>query len=119
MIDTNIYLIENLKELSCKYRIYEVQGFSHNSPNYEKNLNQLTQILSRDSRSPCIIIRYNEKMCIAQPSGSAALLKQVPLVGIQVQIIDLNIEKNLNFDKLNSDTAKIAKGFLQFYIKNR
>ena len=117
MIDTNIYLIENLEEISCAYKIYEVQGLSRNSPNYEKNLNQLTQILSRDSRSPCITIRYNEKMCIAQPSGSTALSKQVPLVGIQVQIIDLDIEKSLNFDKLNSDTAKIAKGFLQFYIK--
>ena len=114
MIDTNIYLIENLEEISCAYKIYEVQGLSRNSPNYEKNLNQLTQILSRDSRSPCITIRYNEKMCIAQPSGSTALSKQVPLVGIQVQIIDLDIEKSLNFDKLNSDTAKLQRVFFSF-----
>ena len=118
MIDTNIFLIKNLDELSCKYRIYQVRGLSQSSPNYEKNLNQLIQILSRESRSPCIITQYDGKMCVAQPLDAKPLPDLVPLVGIQVQIIDLNVEENLDFDKLDSNTAHIANGFLQFYIKN-
>lgn len=118
MIETNIFLIENLSELSCKYRLYEVRGLSSGSPNYEKNLNQLTQILSRTSRSPCIITQHDGKMCIAQPSGENTLQEQVPLVGIQVQVIDLKEEQELDFTNLDSNTDHIAKGFLQFYLKH-
>ncbi len=117
MIETNIFLIENLNELSCKYKLYEVSGLSSSSPNYEKNLNQLTQILSRNSRSPCIITKYEGKLWIAQPAGENTLQEQVPLVGIQVQV-DLKNEQELDFTNLNSDTAHIAKGFLQFYLKH-
>ena len=118
MIETNIFLIENLPDLSCKYRLYEIRGLSSSSPNYEKNLNQLTQILSRKSRSPCIVTKWNDRMCVAQPSDANPLQNQVPLVGIQVQVIDLKTEHTLDFSKLNSNTAYIAKGFLQFYLKH-
>ena len=116
MIQTNIYLIENLGDLNCNYRLYKLRGLSKNYPDYEKNIQHLIQILSRMTRSPCVVVKENNEVFIAQPSDSIDLPESVPLVGTQILIEETAIERKLEFDKLDENNAEIAKGFLQFAL---
>lgn len=118
MIQTNVYPIENLSELNCKYQLYKVSGISRNASDYDKNVQQLIQVLGRESRSPCVIVKEADTIYVAQPSGSKELPSSVPLVGIQVQITKTSMERELRFDNLQGNDANIAKSFLQFYLQD-
>ncbi|MHA1251868.1 MAG: Piwi domain-containing protein [Candidatus Helarchaeota archaeon] len=117
-IETNIYIIENLDDLKCNYRIYDVRGLSKDSKDYFKNIQLMTRRLSYLTNSPCIPFNLNENVCIAQPDEFSKLPKSLDLVRTVVKI---SLRKNLNelnFNNLNSKTALLAQRFLQFSLQN-
>lgn len=118
-IETNIYLIENPEQLSCKYRIYKVRGLSQTSEDYHKNLQFLVSEVSRKTNSPCIAYTTDRGTFIAQPDGYEELPESLNLVRAPVRIEKEPELKELRFDLLNSITAKLAVRFLQGSIEKR
>ena len=74
-IESNIYLIENLQDLNCKYKTYKIKGLDPDSDDYDKNIQFLVDKLSRRYKCPCITFRTSEGTFIAQPDGYADLPK--------------------------------------------
>lgn len=119
-IETNIFEIKNLDELSCKYRLYRVKGIPSDSDDYEKNVHLLIDGLSRrkDCQSPCEHVFRNGETFIAQPEGYPELPKEYPLIRTIVKIERLPELKELNFKSLNPETSKLAIRFFQFALQN-
>jgi hypothetical protein len=116
-METNIYAITNLKELSCKYKMYQVRGLSPDSEDYHKNLQLLVKTLSDKTQSPCISLKENETTFIAQPVGYQDLPDLLDLVRVTVKIEKMPTLRELNFDSLNQNTSKLALRFLQFALQ--
>jgi len=118
-IETNIYLIENLEQLSCKYRIYQVRGLSPDSEDYEKNIQLLIQSLSNETKSPCVAFRAKDGIFIAQPDGFKELPDSYDLVRAPVKIERMPKLQELRFDSLDSTTANLTLRFLQSSIQGK
>lgn len=118
-IETNIFEIENLDELSCKYRLYRVKGLDPDSEDFEKNVRILVDSLSRrkDEQSPCEPVYINGKVFIAQPDGYPELPNETNLVRTTVKLEKIAELKELDFKSLNSTTSKLAIRFLQFALQ--
>ena len=119
-IETNIFEIKNLDELSFKYRTYRIRGISPDSEDYEKNVQILIDRLSRrkDAQSPCAPVYKDGETYLVQPEGYPELPKRFPVVGSVAKIELLPGLKDLNLEKLDPDTAKLAIRFLQFALQS-
>ncbi|MFZ3168249.1 MAG: hypothetical protein WA130_11590 [Candidatus Methanoperedens sp.] len=117
-IEANIYEIENLNELNCEYRIYNVRGLNKDSEDYDKNIQLMVDRLSRSTKSPCIAFRDGEETFIAQPDDFKELSSSMDLIGLTVKIEKQQTLRKLDFEHLNKITAKIATRFLQFSLQN-
>jgi len=116
-IETNIYLIENLRELNCKYKTYRVRGIPE-SDDYYKNMRLLVDTLSRRTKSPCEVFSKDQDTLIAQPIGYPELPDSIELVRATAKIEKLPEIYELNFGSLTPITAKLASRFLQFSLQN-
>lgn len=116
-IETNIYLIENLEELNCRYRTYRIFGIPE-SDDYHKNMNLLVDILSRKTKSPCALFNNGQETLIAQPEGYQDLPKSIEVIRAVAKLEKLSEVHELAFDQVNSATAKLASRFLQFALQN-
>ena len=85
-IETNIYEIQNLSILNCKYRKYCIRGLNRESTDYHKNVGFLIGKLSAMTKSPCEIITEGERSYIAQPEGFPELPDTMEIVGAIIKI---------------------------------
>lgn len=120
--EANIYLIKNLNELNCSYRVYEVLGLARNEDRLEehyRNCQYLIDKLSRITQSPCHYYTENDRLFIAQLDGSQ--YKELPgkfdLIRTQVVIEKQPDLKELNFNSLDGLTSLLAERFLQFCLQ--
>ena len=118
-IETNIYLIENLEQMSCKYRIYRIRGLSLDSEDYDKNIQFLVVKLSNRTKSPCITFKTEDGTFVAQPDGYEELPNSLDLVRTTVKIERVPGLQELKFDSLDPQTARLAVRFLQGTIQRR
>ena len=116
-IETNIYLIENLGDLRCKYRLYEVKGLPVDSDEYDKNVQLLVTTLTKMTRSPCASYKTKEGTLVAQLEGFPELPESMNLVRFNVKIDKLPNLQELRFDALDPLTANLAQRFLQGTIQ--
>ena len=116
-IEANIYLIENIGELNCRYRTYRVRGIPE-SDDYHKNIQSLVDTLSRGTKSPCALFSKDEDILIAQPEGYTELPDSIGLIRTTAKIEKLPELYDLNFESLTSITAKLASRFLRFSLQN-
>lgn len=115
---TNIFIIENLDELKCDYRKYLVKGLLKNR-DYEKNLQILIDKISRKTKSPCIMLKEDDSIYIAQLNNYKKLPEEFGLIGLTVNI---ELQKGINrldFVNLTSDYSNLAIRFLQFIIQGQ
>lgn len=116
-IETNIYLIENLGELRCKYRLYEVKGLPIDTDEYDKNIQLLVTTLTKMTRSPCVSFRAKESTLVAQLEGFPDLPESVNLVRFNAKIERLSDLHELKFDALDTLTENLVQRFLQGIIQ--
>jgi hypothetical protein len=113
-LETNIYRIENLDELSAKYRLYRLKGLSPEQDDYHRNLNILVTGLSRTLLSPVASLQRNGATLVAIQDGDAEPKSPQLLVRRTVHLEKLPDILELNFSKLNDETRPLALKFLQF-----
>lgn len=118
-IETNTYLIENLKQLSCKYRVYRILGLSPSSEEYDKNIQFLVTKLSNKTKSPCVTFKTKDGAFIAQPDGYEELPDSINLVRATAKIERMPELQELRLDSLNTQTARLAIRFLQGSIQRK
>lgn len=117
-LETNVFVIENLHQLSCNYRLYRVRGLDRGQ-DYHKNMQLLATRLSAKTKSPCVAYSAGDGTFIAQADGYEELPDSFNLVRSPVKIEkDPNL-KQLKFDELDETTTTLALRFLQGGIEER
>ena len=117
-IETNIYPIENLEQLKCRYHTYEVKGLSKDVDEYYTNIQSLTKLLSFQTKSPCFAYSQGPNTFIAQPTGHQPLPTDFNLVRTPVKINKLPGEQEINFKNMSDLERTLAVRFMQFYIQS-
>jgi hypothetical protein len=117
-IESNIFLIENLHELNCAYRVYRLWGLSPDMDDYHKNSQYLVDQLSRKTKSACQLFREDGTCFIAQPVGADELPKDHEVVRQRVTIEKLDRERTLQFDSDKPLDRILILRFLQFSLQN-
>ena len=113
----NIYKIQNLSKIKIKYRLYRIRGLLPDAEDFDKSVQQLSDKLSRTTRSPCIAIKEKGELFIAQPMGYRELPIRLALVGSEVIIELTQIERVLSCASLNDADMRLAIRFLQFDLQ--
>ena len=113
----NIYKIQNLGEIRIRYRLSRVRGLLPDSDDYDKIVQQLSDKLSRTTKSPCITIKERGELFIAQPLGYHELPSRLPLVGAEAIIEPTTTERELDCGTLTDTDMRLAIRFLQFYLQ--
>jgi hypothetical protein len=117
-VELNVYEIENLSDLKCKYKMYQVKGIPTVSDDFAKNVQSLIDRLTFFSRSPCVQLVKEGKVFIAQPVGFNDLPEKFDLMGTTVMIDKLNDTYEIDFADLDNETMRLALRFLQFSLQN-
>jgi len=116
-IETSVFEITNLKELSCDYRLYKVKGLHAESEEFDKNVQLLIDAASSVTSSPCIKIVRDNSILIAQPTKYKEVPKSIQLVRTNVVIEKQENHLHLAFDKLTDETRHLGIRFLQFVLQ--
>ncbi|HUJ10669.1 MAG TPA: hypothetical protein VL171_11640 [Verrucomicrobiae bacterium] len=116
-LETNVYRIESLTDLSARYRLYRVRGLSPEQDEYYRNLNILVTQLARALRSPVSFIERDGSPWIAVREGDAEPAAQHMLVRRAVYLDRSDETLPLNFANLDAVTQPIAIRFLQFSVQ--
>ena len=118
LIIANIFPIKNLVDLKCKYKLYSIKGLVERSGEFEKNKEKLVKFLQFKTKSPCALLKRDDKLFIAQPLGYEDVPKEINLVRCQARLEELNEIFELDFGNLKSDEVRLAIRFLSFAISD-
>jgi hypothetical protein len=118
--ETNIFLIQNLRDLQCDYHTYKIRGLLSDSEEFYKNTQHLLDRLSRrqGAQSPCHFFRKGEGCFIAQPDGYTLLPETFKLIRTQVRIEKQPGPASLRFDSRDPLDQALIQRFLQFSLQN-
>jgi len=118
MYYVNIFPIENIEEITFKYRIYVLKGLtSVKNPNVF--LTKIAFRLSSLSRSPCIPHKGKEEYFIIQRINEEILNERIEIEGITIEIEVKSEENQVHFNNINEKTEGIFLRFLRFYLQKQ
>ncbi len=117
VLDTNVFPITNLRELSSRYRLVEVAGLHPDQAEYFQNRQILERKLSYTLRKPVAVIERDGIPFVVVPEEVSALPADVPLVRVVVQLKPGETTFDLDYTRRTPETDAIALRFLRFLIQ--
>ena len=115
-METNIYPIEGLEDLSTQYTVFRMIGLSPDSPDYFQNLQILIDRLSRSLRSPVTTIRRDGASFIVIPTD-APEPPIMTLVRTAVRLDPTGETIDIDFTHRCAELDPVRQRFLQFAIQ--
>jgi hypothetical protein len=116
-LETNIFAIQNLDELSANYRLYLIKGLRPDQSEYYQNRQYLTNTLSRQFRSPILTIQRDDETYLVVRDDVKDLPDRYELVRRRVQFDAASDLLHLDFTRRNPENDEICVRFLQFALK--
>ncbi|HZI57795.1 MAG TPA: hypothetical protein VFF39_13520 [Verrucomicrobiae bacterium] len=116
-LESNIFPIRNLDQLSAKYRLYRIRGLSKDHPQYYQNRQNLVRRLSYSLKTPATTVENGDATLLALREDAPNPPSPFPLVRGTAYFDALPDVRELNFSQLNSENEVIATRFLQFMIQ--
>lgn len=117
-IETNIFRITNLKDLSSSYRTYRVINLHNNQEEYYQNCQHITRKLSYKLRSPVVVIEQNGEPVLVVNEDAPVLPKDMFLVRTQVVFEPLETGVELDYTVRTPENDAICIRFLSFLVQN-
>jgi hypothetical protein len=116
-LETNIFPITNLGELSGRYRLCRVLGLNRQQADYYQNRQHLER-LSFLLKRPVEIVERGDELYLAVPEDVAALPAEYELVRTVVQFRPTDEMFTLDYTKRNRENDTICLRFLRFLIQS-
>jgi hypothetical protein len=116
-IETNIFAITNLAELSSRYRLYRIRGLSPDQEEYEQNVQILIRRLSFRLQSPVTVIQLGNQPHLVLHEESPEPPSPYPLVRATAYFEPTDKLLPLDFEHPTLETERICLRFLQFSIE--
>lgn len=116
-IETNIFPILNLKELSAAYRAYRIRGLHSDHPEYFQNRQAIARQLSYSLRTPALVLDIANHPTLIVRNDAASPASPMQLVRGSVYFDDLNEIRDVDFLSDDPEQRQIAIRFLQFMLQ--
>lgn len=117
-VETNIFTITNLSDLSTEYRLFRIRGLRPEQDEYYQNLNHITRKLSYELRAPVTTIQRGEEIFLVVPIDTMEPQSPFPLVRSAPVIFEPCSEVyNLDYTLRSPENDAICLRFLQFLIQ--
>ncbi len=115
-LETNIFPIQNLKELSTSYQLYKIRGLMQGQDEYDQNVQIIINQLSRKLRSPVTVTLRDNIPYLALPEKTPLPLSPYQLVRTTAYFEPTNEILKLDYENPTPETEPICVRILQFVI---
>lgn len=115
--DTNIYRIQGLERYSAEYRLHRVRGLVPGDEDYFRNLQSLSNRLSRELRTPATFLLRGDDAFIVLRAGATPPKDAYQLVRATAVLDPPSDVFRLEFTRLDAETRPIALRFLGFAMQ--
>src|SRR6267378_3217979 len=116
-LETNIFPIDNLSELSSVYRLYKIRGLAKEHPQYFQNRQIIVRKLSYALRSPAALIELNGEPHLVLRDDAPEPDSPFPLVRATIYFDRVPGVRQLDFTVRSPENDAISLRFLQFTIQ--
>lgn len=116
-IETNVFPITNLAELSSEYRLYRVKGLNPDQTEYYLNRENLKRRLSFLLKKPVTVIDREGVPHVVVRADAGELPSPYPLVRVAVQFERVSDRLSLNYTERSPENDEICLRFLQFTLQ--
>lgn len=116
-LETNIFAIQNLDQLSANYRLYQIKGLRPDQGEYYQNRQHLTNSLSRQLRSPILTLQSGDETYLIVREDVKNLPDRYDLVRRRVQFEPASDILRLDFTLRTVENDEICIRFLQFALQ--
>lgn len=116
-LETNIFPIENLTELTSVYRVYKIRGLAQGHPQYFQNRQTVVRKLSYALKSPVAVIELDGQPHLVLRDDAPEPDSPFPLVRATVYFDRVPGVRQLDFTARNPENDAISLRFLQFTIQ--
>ncbi len=115
--EVNIFYVQNLGELTSKYRLYRIRGLSPDQDEYQRNREHIIRKLSFAFKTPAEIILKDGEPHLVLRDDAPDPPSSIDLVGRNVCLDKLEDTMTLDYEHPNDETRPICRRFLQFAIE--
>lgn len=120
-IETNIFPLMNLEQLSSKYKLYKIKGLNHES-NKNKDesyirVNSLVTKLSYQLQIPVTFIEEKKEFFLVVRDDAAELPEYMEVVRTRLRLEPVAGVFDLDYTKRSPNNDRISIKFLQFLLR--
>src|SRR5437667_5375111 len=115
-LETNVFPITNLKELTARYNLYRIRGLAIDQDQYDHNVQILVSKLSLILRAPVAVVARDGHPCLAVPEDAKQPESPFQLVRATAYFDPIQRDVVLDYDNPTPDTAPLCVRFLQFAL---
>lgn len=117
-LESNIFPIANLKDLTTRYRTYRVRGLSRSSPDYFKNRDMIVRRLASPLKAPVEIYEIDDEVFLAVPEDTPALPDSLMrMVRTPVLLDPIEGVKVLDYTSRSPWTDRLCTRFINFMVQ--
>ena len=116
-LETNVFPITNLQDLSAEYNLYRVRGLNADQDEYYANREILKRRLSYLLKKPVTLIDRNDAPHVVVRSDAPPLPSPYPLVRVAVQFELVSERLKLDYADCSPENDEICLRFLQFTLQ--
>jgi hypothetical protein len=116
-LESNIFAITNLSELSSVYRLYKIRGLGREHPQYYQNRQAITRKLSYSLKKPVTVVECDGYPRLVVPDDSPEPPSPFHLVRTVVYFDPIPGTRSLDYTVRNEENDAICLRFLQFIIQ--
>jgi hypothetical protein len=116
-LETNIFPITNLTELSSNYRLYRIKGLSPDQNEYYQNSHHIARKLSYLLKNPVTVIERQERPYLVVRNDADEPPSPFPLVRTAVMFERCRDTITLDYTMRSPENDKICLRFIQFMLQ--
>jgi hypothetical protein len=116
-LESNIFPIANLKDLTTRYRTYRLRGLSRSSPDYFKNRDLIVRRLSSPLKAPVEIYEMDEDIFLAVPEHTPELPDTLMMVRTPVRLEPMEGIRVLDYTTRSPWTDRLCTRFINFMVQ--
>src|SRR6516225_8572667 len=116
-LETNVFPIANLKDLTTRYRTYRLRGLSRSSPDYFKNRDLIVRRLASPLKAPVEIYEIDEELFLAMPEHAPDLPDTLMMVRTPVRLDPVDGIHVLDYTSRSPWTDRLCTRFINFMVQ--
>lgn len=116
-LETNIFPILNLSQLSSQYRRYLIRGLDRNHPQYFQNLDTLVRVLSYDLQRPVTTVNEGDQLFLVVRDDARLPPSRIDLTRATAYLNPIEGMFDVDYSLRTPQNDELCLRFLQFMLR--